>query len=308
MTPITRAQAFFRPVFQPQGPDDRCIINGHTLGWSSCTCYAAAMGEDSTTLGHRRPSGCAIRRETGDTTGGTTLRQVTDALASLYPGTFIATYTGANVITPARLAALLRAGHKVVVQGNADAMIGTPQQSTAGPVNHAVMINSVWGGTTVGVPKYADVFDSAADGRDRSYHVDQGPSTWPWSLVLKFCANLRPNGPGTPRLGSGKIYAAVFVDSEPHLTLAHGGVPVPRVRKAGAPDRARADRAITRIHSRPTTGSASTVRKIPEGTLVFLYQYTNSGESYLGSTTWFGNPEGTEWIHEKNLRQVGGDT
>lgn len=302
MTHLTDpTQSPYRPKFQQQGPDSNCMIDGHALGWDSCTAYSAAMALDSTTLGHYRPTGCQIRALTGDVTGGLTLRQVTDAIQSRY-GIYVPIYTGANVITPEKLAAFIRAGRKVIIQGNADAMIGTPQQSTAGPVNHAVMVNSVWGGTTVGHPQYADVFDPAADGRQRSYHVDQGPSTWPWSLVLKFCANLRPNGPGTPRLGPGKVYAAVFPDSEPHVKLYAGAR-----RSTPFPDRTKADKPTVWVHAVPRVGDTHRLYKVEKDRLLVGHQYV-TGDSAWGSTTWLGNDDGTEWVPVGALRHVGGAT
>ncbi len=299
MTKLTVArQAFYRPHFQHQGPDDNCVIAGHLLGWDSCTCYSGAMAVDATTLGRLHPSGCTVRARTGDLSGGTTLRQMADAVQSL-TGIFVTVYTGSNVISPERLAAYVRAGRKVVIQGNADAMIGTSFQSTAGPVNHAIELNSVYGGTTVGHPTSAEVFDPAADGRKRSYHVDQGPSLWPWSLVLKFCANLRPNGPGTPRLGSGKIYAGVFPDSEPHVKLRSGA------RKSSPfPDRTRANKAKVGIYSSP--GGAFKY-SVPKDTLLVGYQYVE-GPSAWGSTRWMGNDDGNEWVPVGALRLVGGST
>lgn len=301
MTRLTSTgQVFHRPQFQPQGPDDRCIINGHPLGWSSCTSYAFAMALDGTTGGKMRPSGCAVRRATGDITGGTTLRQNADAVMRLY-GVFVATYTGANVLSPARVATLVRAGHRVVIQGDAEAMIGTPQQSTAGPVAHAIDLNEVRGGTVSKPDEYL-VYDSAADGRQRSYHVDQGPSWWPRARVEKFAAMLRPNGPGTARLGPGKVYAAVFPDSEPHVSLVAGGQ-----KATPFPDRARADEPTVWVHSNRKKGAASHLYGVEEGRLLCLWQYAR-GDEHEGSNWWGGNDEGTEWVHLANLRHVKGST
>jgi hypothetical protein len=43
-----------------------CVIDGEALGWASCTAYSMAMGIDSATAGAKRPSGCKIRKLTGD--------------------------------------------------------------------------------------------------------------------------------------------------------------------------------------------------------------------------------------------------
>ncbi len=298
MTRLTdTTQAFYEPTFQPQGPDSRCIVHGIPLGWDSCTMYAGAMAVDSTTQGRIHPSGCTLRTRSGDTSGGTTLRQMADAVLSV-TGIVVATYTGANVLTPERVAAYIRAGRKCVIQGNADAMIGTPFQSTAGAVNHAVMLNAVYGGT-VSHPDRASVFDPAADGRPRPYHVDQGPSVWPWSLVLKFAANLRPAGTG-PRLGPGKMYVAVFPDSEPHVKLRTGAI-----RTNPFPDRARAARDIG-IYNAPSSASKR-LYGIKDGTVVVGYQRIE-GNSSWGSTWWTGNDDGTEWVPSGALKYLGGSS
>lgn len=293
-------QTFNRPRFQQQGPDTNCtiIVNGvaHYLGWDSCSAYGAAMGEDATTGGIHRPSGCAVRRETGDVSGGLTLRQVADALESMY-GTFVATYTGANVLTPARVALNLRAGRRVIAQGGAGAMVGTPNQSTAGDVNHLVMVNEGRGWQN-GIPSEVLVYDPAADGRKRSYHVDQGPSWWPWSRFLKFASYLRPNGPGTPRLGAGMVYAGVFPDSEPHVLLVKGAV-----KAHPFPDRVRADKAPTAIHS--TRGGVSTVKRwVHKDVVLRLFQYVGKPQNGLPGV-WGGNDDGTEWVLLENCRHVG---
>lgn len=296
MTALTSAkQSVWKPVFQPEGAESPC--SGIDV-WTQCTPLSFGMAADATTLGTWRPSGCAIRKRTGDTVGGTTLRQCADAVMSMH-GMSVTTYTGPNVITPERLAAYIRAGHKVVVQGGAGAMLGTSQQSTAGDVNHAIEINSVWGGTTVGVPAFAEVNDPAANGRKRSYHVDQGPSTWPWSLVLKFISWLRPNGPGSPRLGSGKVYAGIFPDSEPHVRLYAGA------RKTKSfPDFTRANKRRVGIYSSPNGAHKYSVDK---DTPLYLYQFVN-GPSAWGSTLWGGNDDGTEWVPIGAIRYFGGTT
>ena len=298
MTKLTDAQTFRRPTFQPQGPDTRCIVNGHALGWDSCTMYAGAMavnGTDPT----KHPTGCTLRTRSGDVTGGTTLRQMADAVQSV-AGMTVSTYTGSNVLTPQRVAALVRSGRRVVVQGNADAMIGTDFRSTAGAVNHAVMINQVLGGT-LDEPTKALVYDPAADGRPRSYHVDQGPSWWPWSLVKTFCAHLRPTGENGARLGPGKVYVGVFPDSEPHVTLRYGAkksTPFPDRVKAAHPTQKSAG-----VYSAPSGGTR--LYGVANGTLLVGYQVATGTPSW-GSDQWLGNDDGTEWIAFGKIRYEGG--
>jgi len=290
-------QTFRRPLYQGEGPAESCIIDGKPLGWTNCTPASFAMAIDG--MSGIRPTPCRIRRATGDTSGGTTLRQCADATNALY-GIFVATYTGGNVLTPQRVARNARAGRRQVVQGNTSALIGKPQQSTQGGVNHAVMLQEVRGGT-LDEPKEALVYDPAADGRVRSYHVDQGPSWWPWSLVKTFCAHLRPTGETGARLGPGKVYTAVYPDSEPHVKLRNGAV-----KSTPFPDRTRAAETTVRIRSGPRT-SAGVLYTVKSGTLLVGYQYVK-GDSHEGSSLWLGNDDGTEWVHVKNLNHVGGTT
>lgn len=299
MTRLTDAtQDFVRPRHQAQGPATSCVINGIPLGWTNCTPDSFAMAVEAESNLQRRATPCEIRRATGDTSGGTTLRQNADAVQKLY-GITVSTYTGANVLTTQRVARYARAGHRLVIQGNTSALIGTPHQSTEGGVNHAVMVNEVRGGT-LDEPAEALVYDPAADGRKRPYHVDQGPSWWPWSLVKKFCAHLRPTGETGARLGPGKVYAGVFPDSEPHVRLFSGAK-----RSTPFPDRTRAAKRRVGVYARPD--GKTHLYSVPSGTLLVGFQYA-TGTSAWGSPRWMGNDDGTEWVPVGALSHVGGTT
>src|SRR6187551_2986686 len=129
MTRLTDStQTFVRPNYQGEGPATSCIINGIALGWTNCTPASFAMAVEATSNLQKRATPCEIRRATGDTSGGTTLRQCADAVNKLY-GITVSTYTGANVLSPQRVARNARAGRRQVVQGNTSALIGKPQQS-----------------------------------------------------------------------------------------------------------------------------------------------------------------------------------
>lgn len=298
-----------RPRYQQQGPDDNCIINGILLGWESCTGYSAAMGIDKSTLGLKRPSGCSVRRFTGDTSGGLMLRQIAD-VATAHFGVYVATYTGENVMKPATGGDNLRAGHGLVLQGNAIAMVGTKHQSTGGRVNHAVWVNEGRGWNKINghwIPNEVLVYDPAADGRKAGWGTaDQGPSWWSWSLLLKFAAALRPWGDNDSRLlGPGKWYVGVFPDTEPHAHFHFGGHRPPA--PIHWPDRTRVVSNGTWTRSRPDLGLATRVHKLDQGALWEGWQYA-TGPEYQGSTLWLGNHLGTEWIHSKFLSHVGGAT
>lgn len=74
-------------------------------------------------------------------------------------------------------------------------------------------------------------------------------------------------------------------------------------------DRQRTDYATVAVHNARTTGPASTTRVIrPKGKLVEIAMYAD-GEAYHGSTRWGAlSLIGNEWVHEKRMRHVGGDT
>jgi hypothetical protein len=164
------------------------------------------IAADDSTRGKRRPQGCALRRGTGDTVGGLTIRQVANVLDGL--GIHVEVYAGSNVATPAYLARRLWANRPAVVQGNTGALVGGPSQSTTGGVNHLVSVNDVRGGTT-SVPKEVLVYDPVADGRRTG--IARGPQWWPWSRLLKFAAALHPWGEDDPRvLGPGKLYCGIY--------------------------------------------------------------------------------------------------
>lgn len=285
----------YRPAFQPQLPDSRCNIGGLWLGAESCTSYAMAMLIDRSTLGAKHPSGCAVREATGDRVGGTTLPQ--NATAAKGWGVSVSVYTGSNVVKPAYAARRIRAGAGAVLQGNTGALIHTSFRSTQGPVNHAIYVNEVRGGT-LDEPAEALVYDPCADGRDRTYHVDQGPSWWPWWLVKSFAAALEPNGDGTIPLGSGKFYIGFGPDTDLMVRL-HSGA-----RKASPlPDRTRARRDGTVVHSRPgTTGYR--VGTLDQGELFVGYQYWQASNG----SWWVGNQTNDRWVLRSRLSHVGGTT
>ena len=284
-----------RPRFQSQDPMD----SGDPLGWLSCTAYAMAMGIDKSTLGTKRPTGRDVRKHTGDTTGGLTLPQVA-RVAELEYGVDVEVHTGGSAATPAYALAQLRAGRGFVLQGNASALLRTEFRSTVGPVNHAVWVNEVRADGD------ALVYDSAANGRRAE--IDQGPSWWPWDLVLRFAAALRPWGDSDPRvLGPGRLYAGFTPDTEPHVHLRYGAHRTQRV-----PDRTRAWNANPRrrinVRARPDTLAVRyIVERLEVGDLFVAYQVTR-GAKVAGSTTWYGSHDGTRWVHESGLRYEGGST
>lgn len=297
-----------RPHWQPQGPASRCVVyvNGirRLLGWLNCTPDSFAMAIEKATLGRIRLTACDVRKATGDTTGGTTLEQC--ARVARAKGVAVAVYDADNMATPTQVARWLRSGRGVVAQGNTSAMLSHPGvRSTGGPVNHAVYANEVRGGTT-DHPDEVLVYDPAADGRVASWgKADQGPTWWPWTIFLAFLAALKPastdGGVTGTRLGSGKAYCAVFADTEPHAHLRYGGS-----RTTPLPDRTRATGG--NLRSAPRLADQYKVRALRKGELFVAYQVTNSGDSFNGSRRWYGNHDGTRWVHAARLIHEGGDS
>lgn len=293
----------YRPMIQHQGPDCRCQIGSECLGWSSCTCYAMAMGIDKATAGQTVALGCAIRKFTDDTDAGTKLSQVA-AVSKAHYGVEWTVRVGSKVIEPVSAAHELKRDRPILLQGNTGPLIGTTHQDTNGPVNHCVELNegAGWDGDT---PSQVLVFDPAADGRR---DLANGPQWWSWNTVLRFAAALRPAGDDRPGvLGPGHWYAAFGPVTPPWAELHYGAK-----RTHPFPDRTRADQLVkghlVNVHSSPTSGNASVVDHLADGELFEAWQVTTKGDSLAGSTRWYGNQNGTRWVHEHWLTHEGGAT
>lgn len=286
-----------RPDFISQDPNHggSCIHNGKQFGWSNCTPTSTAMLVRQATLGKQTPSGCDIRIVTGDWSGGTMLSQCAQAAKSEY-GVTMKVYVGSNVIRTSDLHDRISAGSGAVVQGNAIAMVNTPQQSTAGAVNHAVYVNEISGSRAL-------VYDPARSNRISSFgKVTAGPQWWEWELLLEFMASLRPWGDNDPRkLGRGHAYAGIGPDMEPHVHLkfagSHATSPLPRTFTVQSP--------VPHQRANVRTGPSNkypVVRTKPNGGSFVAYQRTDKGQSLAGSSTWWGSHTGTRWMHSSGLK------
>lgn len=287
----------YRPVkFLPQNP----AKSGCSQGWRCCTPFSFAMAASQGSRHSYNPSGCDVFHSTGDTAGGITLRQCVPIMAQ--HGIHVDVYTGD--ISTYGLAVNLQAGRGAAVQGNTKPLLSTVHRSTGGPINHAIFLGGVHGGT-VGHPGTVDVYDPAADGRHAAWGTAaQGPQTWPWGLALAFMAALRPWGDDDPRvLGPGRAYTAIFPDTEPHYHTLHGGFPT-----SPFPDtlRGRSGASLVARRLRPGPGT----HYAPEGTLrvgqVFVaYQWVN-GPMVDGRTRWYGSHDGDQWVAAAGITGEGG--
>jgi hypothetical protein len=309
------------PRVQHQGPASHCKVDGHKLGWVSCTAYSMAMGIDAYTAGDQHPKGCAIRKHTGDTESGLTIRQVAEVAQEHYD-VLVTRRTGSNVIAPEKAAELAGKGRGFVLQGNTGALLGTKSQSTKGPVQHAVWVQRVEFDAN-GRPAFAVVFDPCADGRRLSSTRDapKAPQKWPWDRVLAFASALqlgegRELGPGrfyagfVPRLRPSPVPgSANLIQDVPDVTLRFDAR-----KTAPFPDRTRAKPPAGRrvnVRRRPDRLDPDDVTdKLGDGDLFIAYQRTSTGAKPPGSRsrTWFGNRDGTAWVHVSGLRHVGGST
>src|SRR3954467_14558687 len=300
-----------RPRMQHQGPDWRGKHNASLLGWVSCTAYSMAMGIDASTVGGKRPTGCEVRMHTGDFVKGLTLSQVAAVAEATY-GVEVRVRTGKHTIAPDKAWEQASLGRGFVLQGNCDALVGTPFRSTKGAVNHAVWVNRVRGGTPGHPKREARVFDPAADGRTAPWgKAVKGPSWWPWETLLAFGANLR--GDSGQKIGPGKLYAG-FIPKPPPAPKT-GLKLIPGARKTTPfPDRTRANPpAGTRVNVRTAPHSpdpAQLVARLSDGRLFVTFQRIDDGAQPGGSSSrvWFGNEDATEWIHASGLSHISGST
>lgn len=294
-----------RPHWQAQGPASRCIIGGASFGWLNCTPTSFAMAMEKATLGRVRLTGCDVRRETGDRSGGTNLAQC--ALVAEKHGVPVEVHSGSGVVSPWTVARWLHEGRGVVGQGNTSALIRTAFRSTGTGVNHAVYFNEGRGwkqnGSGQWYPTEVLAYDPAADGRRAGWGTaDQGPSWWPWSVALAFYAALKPWGDNdSRRLGLGKVYAAMFADTEPHVHLRYAGSvrtsPFPRTLTVKSPV---AGQKVN-VRSGPST-SYGVVATLASGKTFTAWQQNPNGQLLAGSRLWYGSHSGTWWIHSSGVK------
>lgn len=281
-----------QPLFLEEGPPHPCTINGKNLTWTQCTPLSTSMLIDRSTLGAKRPDPCTFRKQTGDTSGGTTLPQCAAVAKNNY-GVTMEVHTGSNVCTPYYFAYQLALGRGAVLQGNTSA-IGK------GNVNHAIEANQAKGTWTT------DGKTFACSGVYIYDPWSKGPAWWSWDKVKAFAAALRPWGEFDSRtLGPGKMYAMFGPDTEPHVHLHFNGsrqtVPFPDQQVIRSPA---AGRKVN-VRTGPGT-NYPVVMALESGTRWNSYQVTDNGQVLAGSGRWWGNHDGNRWIHNSGLTGQGG--
>ncbi len=269
--------------FQKEGAASPCVLHGVNLSWKNCTTLSAAMGLSKSSIGRVEMSGCAVRSETNDYAGGTTLSQVQSVCSA--HGVSTEAHTGGNVASLFYLAYQGALGRGFILQGNT-------QPDGRGNVNHAVWVNHPIGGTA-GNPTVFRVYDPWST----------GPADWSYAKTKAFMLALRPWGESDPRtlksMGVNGGYALVFPDTEPHVHLKYGAA-----KSSPFPDRTRINRTDGQwAYKSPATGEANRVKRYADNDLFIVYQYvTKSGRK------WAGSHAGGLWIPAASLSHVGGTT
>ena len=279
------------------------------LGWVSCTAYSMAMGIDAATVGAKKPTGCEVRKHTNDFVKGLTLSQVAAVAAETY-GVQVTVRTGKHTIAPDKAWEQASLGRGFVLQGNCDALVGTPFRSTKGAVNHAVWVNRVRGGTPGHPKREARVFDPAADGRHAPWGTAcKGPSWWPWEtrprLRREPARRLRTRSSAPGRCTRGSCRRPKPGRGSSLLAGATKTAPFPDRQRANPP-------AGHRVNVRSDPRSLDPNRSwtvCPTGCCSWRSSGSTAGRNRPGRPpVWYGNEDGTEWIHESGLRQIGGPT
>lgn len=191
------------PTFQPQNP----AINGYYLGWSSCTSYSGAM---AAAFHRQQPvimSGEALRRKTGDTSGGTNLAQLDSALNSGWSINLDVTYR----LPWSTFQKKIDGGAGAVLQGWYAPIADSRFDAGRGfRGNHAVFVPPTWG-----------VMDPLADGRPGAYRYKKEP--YPRTLLRTFAGRLNVASSGYRAVGDGLVYAAFTRDNTHTYALNFDG-------------------------------------------------------------------------------------
>lgn len=267
-----------------------------TLDALNCNPTAGAMLLDRDSVGRVRVFGGDVRRLTGDTTGGTTLLQIRDAIRK-----------GWNVEFNTRIGApiewvwgsLRHHDRGVSLSGSSAATRGTRYQASATfGGNHQWYIAEGRGWRLVGGvwrPDEVLLYDPLADGRLHALQrIIKSPFWIPRRYVEAFAEQLDL---GSRLLGPGRAYAMVSRDTEPHVHFRFGTTeaaqPFPvtfptKPNYAVRPGPARSYGLIGRTQDIAPT--------------FVVHQVKRNGEPLDGNSVWYGDHDGAQWIHASARR------
>ncbi|HEY6057558.1 MAG TPA: hypothetical protein VIV06_05960 [Candidatus Limnocylindrales bacterium] len=292
-----------RPVFQLRR--DPAHLDGSNLGSVNCGPSAAATLVEFATCGAKRTSGAAVRELTNDTVGGTTISVLAAALKAGF-GVEIDVNTGPfEGVTRA-----LMAGRGVTLSGSSEVTRGTPfQASETFDGNHQ------WALTDSRRDDRGQlellVFDPLADGRRRG--IATSPMWMPVELVREFAGKLdlrsqaekqarrprRPLGEGRATYGVTEAVTCGPVGQPAGDVPLHTGASL--VNGQAGRDRV-VKVPVARIREEPTTASAIVGRK-RAGEAFRSFQVVK-GQRVAGSAVWFGDRNGTRWMHASLFRDL----
>lgn len=177
------------PAFQPQNP----AINGYWLGWASCTAYSGAMAASYDRQVKTLVTGEQVRRWTGDTSGGTNLAQIDQAITDHTAVELDVRYRYPYVDFVRRV----KAGQGAILQGWYEPVANIRFDAGGGFTgNHAFF-----------VPPGFGVMDPLADGRRTGIYKYHG-EVYPQWLLQEFSSRLNIGSGRYVALGAGLVYAA----------------------------------------------------------------------------------------------------
>lgn len=181
------------PTFQAQNP----AISGYSLGWESCTAFAAAMAASFDAQVAKLCTGAQVRGLTHDTTGGLRLDQVDAAVLEGWN-------VNLNTVLGDTWADFVRridAGQGAILQGWYAPIADSPFDAGRGfRANHAIFVPPAWG-----------AMDPLADGRYGEAYKYAGHA-YPQDLLREFAGRLNIGSDGYRALGLGVAYASYTAD------------------------------------------------------------------------------------------------
>jgi hypothetical protein len=182
-------------------------LDGTAFGGSNCTCWSAGKAADDDSCGAKKPSSATVRLWTGDTSGGTNLNEVDDALR---------THLGIDLDTRYRypwadFVRRVNGGASAILQGWYEPIRVTRfRGSETFGGNHAILV-------TPGLV----AMDPLADGRRTGIYKYHGEA-YPAALLKAFAGQLNIGAGRYVPLGAGLVYAAFSRDNEPNYSVSIG--------------------------------------------------------------------------------------